>query len=174
MDLETFNREIVPIRAGLAARARRLAGDDDTAEDLVQEVMLKLWSIRDTLDRHTNHEALAVAILRNLATDGWRRQRLGTAYAEECRSAMRPEAEAQAAVYEDRTAELADEARLIRNIVDSLPSLQGRIFRMKEIEGYGSDEIMKITGCTPESLRQNLSRARRRIREEFIRITTRR
>ncbi len=44
--------------------------------------------------------------------------------------------------------------------------------RMKEMEGYEADEIMAITGCTSESLRQNLSRARRRIREEFIRITT--
>ncbi|WP_286375296.1 hypothetical protein [Xylanibacter rodentium] len=43
---------------------------------------------------------------------------------------------------------------------------------MKEMEGYEADEIMAITGCTSESLRQNLSRARRRIREEFIRITT--
>ncbi|MBQ7869346.1 MAG: sigma-70 family RNA polymerase sigma factor [Prevotella sp.] len=65
-----------------------------------------------------------------------------------------------------------DDIRLIERIVNALPPLQSRIFRMKEMEGYEADEIMAITGCTPESLRQNLSRARRRIREEFLRITT--
>ena len=65
----------------------------------------------------------------------------------------------------DRSAELRDEARLIRNIVDQLPPLQQLIFRMKEIEGYTADEIMQITGCSADNLRRNLSRARTKIRE---------
>ena len=60
---------------------------------------------------------------------------------------------------------------MIRLIVDHLPPLQGRLFRMKEIEGYGNEEIMQITGCTPESLRQNLSRARRKIIADFAKLT---
>ena len=43
MELDTFNRKIVPMRMRLIGRARQLTGDDDSAEDLVQEVMLKLW-----------------------------------------------------------------------------------------------------------------------------------
>ena len=66
----------------------------------------------------------------------------------------------------------ADEVVLIEKIMEGLPPLQAQILRMKEIDGYDKEEIMKITGCTAESLRQNLSRARRRIREEFLRITT--
>ncbi len=163
MELDTFNREIVPMRMRLMVRARQLTGDDDSAEDLVQEVMLKLWNMRDGLDRHTNHEALAMTILRNMATDRWR-QRLG-------RGDMRS-AEACGTSSGEERAEAADDIRLIERIVNALPPLQSRIFRMKEMEGYEADEIMAITGCTPESLRQNLSRARRRIREEFLRITT--
>lgn len=166
MNLETFNRKIVPMRNGLLVRARQLTGDGDSAEDLVQEVMLRLWSVRDTLDRHTNHEALALTILRNKATDRLRRQ-------QRERERAADTAQEWPAV-EDNSTERADEMRLIGMIVDNLPPLQGRIFRMKEIEGYESDEIIKITGCTPECLRQNLSRARRRIREEFVRLTTRR
>lgn len=164
MELDTFNREIVPMRMRLMVRARQLTGDDDSAEDLVQEVLLKLWGMRDGLDRHTNHEALAMTILRNMATDRWRRQRLGRgdmATAEACGTSS-----------EEERAEAADDIRLIERIVNALPPLQSRIFRMKEMEGYEAAEIMAITGCTPESLRQNLSRARRRIREEFLRITT--
>ena len=67
----------------------------------------------------------------------------------------------------------SEDMELIRMIIESLPPLQSRIFRMKEIEGYTKEEIIKITGCTDESLRQNLSRARKKIREEFIKIQSR-
>lgn len=163
MKPDTFNREILPIRMRLMVRARQLTGDDGSAEDLVQEVMLRLWSMRDELDRHANPKALAMTILRNKANDRWRRCRLER---ESVQTVM------PCGTSEEERAEAADDVRLIEHIVNGLPPLQSRIFRMKEMEGYEADEIMAITGCTSESLRQNLSRARRRIREEFIRITT--
>ena len=70
----------------------------------------------------------------------------------------------------DNTVELKDEISIIRSIVDTLPPLQAQVFRMKDIEGYENEELLKIIGCTPDSLRQNLSRARKKIREEFIKI----
>ena len=69
--------------------------------------------------------------------------------------------------------ELHDDVALISAIVDRLPSLQRTVFRMKEIEGYDAADIMLVTGCTAEALCQNLSRARRKIRDEFMRITSR-
>ena len=71
---------------------------------------------------------------------------------------------------EDLRAERNDEMRLIGRIVESLPHLQQQIFRMKEIEGYESEEIMQILGCSADNLRKNLSRARLRIRDTYIRI----
>ena len=68
-------------------------------------------------------------------------------------------------------AENTDEISLIRTIVEHLPPLQQKLFKMKEIEGYESAEIMKITGCSAESLRQNLSRARRKILADFAKLT---
>lgn len=166
MDLETFNRKIVPMRMKLMIRARQLTGDDAGAEDLVQEVMLKLWSMRGELERYACHEALAMTVLRNKCTDLWRRRKTVREHTAVMEPGREPAADAGR---EDVT----DEVRLIGMIVDRLPPLQSAIFRMKEIEGYEADEIVKITGCTPDSLRQNLSRARRKIREEFLRLTTR-
>lgn len=159
---EEFNSIIIPMRDELKASARRMTGDDQTAEDTVQEVMLKLWSMRETLDRYDNKSALAYTILRNLMTDNWRHRRFESVaeVSETVSGSCAP------------TAEQRDEAALIRRIIDHLPPLQRQMFRLKEIEGYSSDEIIQITGCTAESLRQNLSRARRKIRADFIRLTT--
>lgn len=149
------------MRDGLKRLARRMTGDDDNAEDLVQEVMLKLWSMRQSLDRYDNKKALAATILRNKFNDQWRHGKLenGKEVTEhECGS-------------EQSRIEHIDEISLVRTIVERLPPLQRQIFRMKEIEGYDNTEIVSITGCSPESLRQNLSRARRKIREDFTRLT---
>lgn len=161
MKPEEFNRIIIPMRDELKGLARKLTGDDYSAEDLVQEVMLKLWSMRTTLDRYENKRALAMTMLRNKYSDQWRHNQLESGKA------------ATDSLTDDnwRRAEVKDEADLIRLIVEHLPELQKQMFKMKEIEGYESSEIMKITGCTAENLRQNLSRARRKIREDFIKIT---
>ena len=63
---------------------------------------------------------------------------------------------------------------LIQWIVEHLPPLQRRIFRMKDIEGYETEEIEQLTGCSVDSIRKNLSRARRKIREDYIRLNERR
>lgn len=72
---------------------------------------------------------------------------------------------------EDLRVEARDQIGLVSDIIDHLPPLQQRLFRMKEIEGYTADEIMHITGCSAANLRKNLSRARIAIRTQFIHIT---
>ena len=72
MKPEEFNRIIVPMRDSLKQMARRLTGDDDQAEDMVQEVMLKMWSMRSTLERYADKKALAATMLRNKIKDGWK------------------------------------------------------------------------------------------------------
>jgi len=160
MDIETFTKKIMPIRRHLINKARAMTGDNSRAEDLVQEVMLKLWSIRSDIARHPNPAALAMTILTNKARDEWRRQR---EYAT-TKKAAEPSAE-------DHSTETHSDMELIRQIVDRLPPLQQKIFKMKEIEGYEAEEIISITGCSPDALRQSLSRARRTIKEGFIKLS---
>lgn len=69
----------------------------------------------------------------------------------------------------ERLLEIKDEIRLMHEIIDSLPNLQRTIMRMKDIEGYETDEIAEITGCGPEAIRSNLSRARKKVRDVYLR-----
>ena len=68
----------------------------------------------------------------------------------------------------DKKLEEKDSYDLMRNIIDSLPSLQRTIIYMKDIEGYETEEIGEITGCAPEAIRSNLSRARKKARELYL------
>lgn len=161
MRTDEFNDKIIPMRGELKQLACHLTGNDDVAEDLAQEVMLRLWNMRDSLAADGRNRALATTMLHNLVNDRWRHGRYEQGHASTAEQ-----------IGDDGTAvEARDEADLVRRIVESLPDLQRMIFRMKEIEGYDSSEIMQITGCSAESLRKNLSRARMRIRREFVRLT---
>lgn len=159
MTPKAFNAAFGPLRPLLLDEARRLSGDDTLSEDLVQETLLRLWLVRQRLTGHTNTEALARTTLRHLWIDHWRR--------EKKRESIWTELNAEAAAL---TTEDDEDAELMRLLIKQLPPLQQQIFRLSEIEGYEREEIMAITGCTAESLRQNLSRARRRLRRQYLRL----
>ncbi len=160
MTEEEFYNTVIPMRADMIRYANRLAANADDAEDLTQETMLRLWDMHQHLEAGSNLMALASTMLRNRFYDNCRHD------SHSCRLSA-----ADDTGKEDLRVEVCDQISLIRHIVDMLPPLQQRLFRMKEIEGYTTEEIMQITGCTAVNLRKNLSRARTTVRNQFIRIT---
>lgn len=154
-----FNHIILPMRDELLGYALSVTRSEDNAEDLVQEVMLRLWDMRERLSSEGRLKSLAMTMVRNMFLDQQRHESYLAAMPDKIDIAV-----------DDRRAELRDETRIIRDIIAQLPPLQQQIFRMKEIEGYTADEIMQITGCSADNLRRNLSRARTKIRETYIKI----
>lgn len=152
------------MRDWLLNRALVMTGNADSAEDLVQETMLRLWGMHDSLDARKDNAPLAFTIMRNRFIDNKRREHT---------AAERSLTDDDGSAADEEATSLGD-MELIRRIIDRLPPLQRQTFWMKEVEGYEACEIMEITSCTAEALRQNLSRARRKIREEYIILTERR
>mgnify|MGYP002615800204 CR=1 FL=1 len=63
-----------------------------------------------------------------------------------------------------------DTVARIRWLISKLPSLQQTIIRMKDVEGYELAEIAEITATPVENVRVNLSRARKKIRKQFLQL----
>ena len=55
--------------------AFRLMSNREEAEDIVQEVYMKLWGLRNELDKYNSIEALSIRITRNLCLDNLRRRK---------------------------------------------------------------------------------------------------
>ncbi len=159
---QDIDQRIVALRPLLMEAARRMSGDAAGAEDTVQEVMLKLWDRRERLDSHPDLKALALTMLRHQTVDSWRHKQL-----EHGKQTTEPFADDSG-----NTIERRDELRLIGEIISQLPPLQAQILRMKDIEGYETDEIATATGTTTDNIRQCLSRARKTIRQEYLKRTT--
>lgn len=163
MEQQEFISRIACLRPTLMVAARRLTGNNAEADDLVQEVMLRLWTMRQQLDLHPNPTALATTMMHHLHTDHQRHRKL-----EQGRKASEPTTNDVAL-----RAEQHDDVRLVGQIISQLPPLQAQVLRMKDVEGYETSEIAAITATTADNVRQLLSRARRTIRTEFLKLTTR-
>ena len=61
-----------------------------------------------------------------------------------------------------------EEAKVIQ-LIATLPDAQQAVLRMKHIDGLETSEIARITGSSEEAVRQNLSRARKKILKMFTR-----
>ena len=147
MELETFKITVLPLREKLINISWRMMEDRSDAEDIVQETFLKLWQIREKLDGYNSVEALAVQVAKNLALDKLKQHR--------------PEGTDIALLSLDSGT---------RNPAEELEQHDtvARIRWMKDVEGYELAEIAEITGTQVEAVRVNLSRARKKIREQLM------
>jgi RNA polymerase sigma-70 factor (ECF subfamily) len=164
MNAQQFKQEIAPLQKNLLNVARKMLENENDAEDLVQEVFLKLWYIRDTLHRYDSISALSVTMIKNLCIDRLRVRNREVAL----------ETDNYLRTTEDNPylqLERLNTEQLLKKIIDSLPPLQKAIITMKDIDEYEVEEIAEITGTQPEAVRMNLSRARKKVREEYIRLS---
>lgn len=161
MELKEFKITVLPLRVKLMGYARKLTDEPEDAEDAVQEVLLKLWNKRLELEQYRSIEAFAMTLIHNICIDMWRCKH------NDNLSLDNVQAESPTGTPE-RLLEIKDEIRLMREIIGSLPNLQRTIMQMKDIEGYETDEIAEITGCGPEAIRSNLSRARKKVRDIYL------
>jgi len=167
MELKEFKITVLPLRTKLLNYARKLTDEPEDAEDAVQEVLLRLWNKRLELEQYRNIEAFAMTLTHNICIDMWRckcNDNLSLDIVQAASPTGTPE----------RLLEIKDEIRLMHEIIHSLPNLQRTIMQMKDIEGYETDEIAEITGCGPEAIRSNLSRARKKVRDVYLRTIQKR
>ncbi|MDR2917703.1 MAG: sigma-70 family RNA polymerase sigma factor [Tannerella sp.] len=165
MELETFKITVVPLREKLLAYTLRLAEGRIDVEDVVQDVFLKLWSMREKLDDYQSVEALAFKVTKNKVLDELKRCRTDSLENIQPSALNLHNMESP-----EKIAEQHDTTVHIKRLIEALPSLQQTIIRMKDIEGYELSEIAEITGTQAEAVRVNLSRARKKIREQLIQL----
>ncbi len=161
MSQERFKAEILPIRQKLFHIAQHILVEEEEAEDAVQEVLLKLWHTRDSLIKYDNAAAFATTVTKNHCLDRLKVKNR-TDLLDESHN-TRAETDNPYLQLERKNTE-----EIIRKIVESLPPLQQAIIRMKDMEEYEVDEIAEITGTSPDAVRVNLSRARKKVREEYL------
>ena len=161
MDTEEFKLRVFSLKDKLYRFSNRMLNDTEEARDVTQDALMKLWNMRDELHKYTNIEALAMTMTKNLSLDKARRK--NTRYQKE------PEWKPEIMYYENQV-ERNETRQLIHEAINRLPETQRTIMHLRDIEEYSFEEIEPIVNMSTETIRVNLSRARKKVREEIQKI----
>ncbi|MDR2497590.1 MAG: RNA polymerase sigma factor [Tannerellaceae bacterium] len=164
MTVAAFKERFLPLHPRLYRLAFSFTEDSSDAEDVLQEAYLKLWTKRSELSRIDNAEAFCVTLVRNICIDRLRSAgplRLPNGEAADSRSASSPEA----------TAIRREELALVKLLIDRLPDKQRLVLRLYGLKEYSLKEIEQITGLSSVNIRVLLSRARKIIKEQFLKLS---
>ncbi|MCI6503162.1 MAG: sigma-70 family RNA polymerase sigma factor [Prevotella sp.] len=151
-------RDILPLKNPMYRLALRITLSSQEAEDVVQDVIIKLWNMRDRLDDVDNLGAFAMRMTRNLALD---RQRMRANHTESLDVAMeRPQAE-------DTRSDAQEQVETIRTMMQLLPEKQRSAMQLRDFEGYSYKEIAEMLAMTEDQVKVNIFRARQFIKTKL-------
>ncbi|MBM6992280.1 MAG: RNA polymerase sigma factor [Prevotella sp.] len=166
MDASDFKQIFLPCHRRMYAAAWRLTGNQQEAEDLVQDALLRLWTKREELKVPDNAEAFSVTTLRNLYYDQHRKKHLKENDEEPEESQMHTDRDASTDM------EQQQEASLVLKAISLLPDKQRLVITLHDIDNLSYEEIEAQTGLNPVNIRVALSRARKAVRDKLKPIRT--
>ena len=159
-----FKTDVLPISNKLLRFALQILQDEEEAKDVLQDIFLKLWQKRDELGKVENLEAFAIRMTHNRCLDLIRSRR--TIPMELVKKNNRAEEDCSNTDYLENT----EMASLVKRIIAGLPDIQRTVIHLRDIEQLEYEEIAEATEMNVNAIRVNLSRARKKVRDEILKI----
>src|SRR5574341_2103921 len=153
------------LRRPMLAVAYRMTGSVSEAEDIVQEAFLRYHRALGGEVEIESPRAYLVAVTTRLAIDHLRSARVRR---ERYVGAWLPEP-LVAGISDDaaRNAETADSLSMAFLVVlERLSPVERAVFLLRDVFGYGYDEIARVVGKREDNCRQLAARARRHVRDQ--------
>ena len=163
-DADAFRRIVERHSRKLFQSAYRLTGNEQNAEDVVQETFLKAFRNLQRFDGRSQFSTWLYRIAINCAMDLMRK---------ESRRAAREQAEDAADMANlatedprpDRLAASSEAGRAVAKVLRGLSPTERAAFVLRHFEGYSSAEIGRMLGMRAGATRNAVFRAVRKLRE---------
>jgi RNA polymerase sigma-70 factor (ECF subfamily) len=169
--VDAFEREVTPHLDALHRTAQRLTRDPTSADDLVQEALLKGWRFFHSFKAGTNFKAWIFRVLYTVFVSLTRERRLATQDADsvdEIQARESPIEEISRPTIEEReraVLEAVDDR--IKSAVDELPPDLRTVFLLSTIEGLKYREIAEVMECPLGTVMSRLFRSRRVLQDRL-------
>ena len=165
MDAREFKQRFMPHYKLLYRVAYYLTGNAQDAEDLLQDMYLKLWQKRDDLPDEAMKDAYLVTMMRRLFLDQRRLKRVDAS--AELKEELSPPDERSL----DRQIDTKDEAMQMEGLIKQLSERDAKIIQMHLMEDRSYEEIEHDTGLSQGNIRIIVMRTKQKLRQQFQKIT---
>lgn len=156
---QEFENMATDIRRRVIAVAKGYRLDADTAEDVAQDALLKLWTIREKINGEKSATALAVTIARHLSIDRLRKVKTQNIDAAAPADSLFRQP--------DAVLENLENERWLEKQLSRLPTKEYAVLHLRQVECKSMEEIASIAGVSVNSVPTMLARARRKLLEEI-------
>lgn len=158
-DEQAFTVLVKEYRRNVYTAALRLLHQPELAEEVVQDVFLKVWLHRTSLPEVEHFPAWLLGVARNTIYTAFRRSLkdklipIGT-----------PDEELPAANNTEDPLLNKEYTQLLEKAIARLPLRQQQTYRLIRQEGHKRAEAAAILGVSPETVKFNLDEANRKVR----------
>lgn len=133
--------------------------DDRAAEDIAQDIFVKIWTMRATLPEIKSINTYIYRMTRNAALNYFRGKRILVEISE---LSILDDADVEQEYY------CKEKELLIRLVVGQMPAQRRKIFTMSRYQGKTNDEIAESLGVSKHTVENNLSIALKELREVML------
>lgn len=165
MDAREFKQRFMPHHQLLYRVAYHLTGNAQDAEDLLQDLYLKLWQKRDNLPDEAMREAYLVTMMRNLFVDQRRLKHVDAS--AELKNEEGPPDERSL----DRQIDARDEVTQVEGLIRQLSERDAKIIQMHLVDDRSYEEIERDTGLSQGNIRIIVMRTKKKLKQQFQNIT---
>jgi RNA polymerase sigma-70 factor (ECF subfamily) len=161
MELNEFKERIFPLKDKLFRFALSILRSKEDAEDLIQEVLLKIWNTQTFFERIDNPGAYCMTMTKNMALD-----RLQQAN----RKIPHLSVEQHDVADEQSPAEKLqsrERRQWIEQLIRQLPADKRMLIQLRDIEGESYNQIANILKISESKVKTNLFRARQLLKQQL-------
>lgn len=151
-----FQHTVLSLSDKVYSMVRRMIGNTESAEDAVQEIMIKLWDRRKKLSQHPNIPGFVLLTTRNYCLDLLKKKHPDFDFSEYQLKMLVSE-------NSQNNLEWKELNNIILELLKELPSQQYEVMMMRDIDGLDYTEIAEATNLKVEHIRVLLSRARKQV-----------
>ena len=148
-----IQRDILPLKNILYRLALRITLNSQEAEDVVQDVIIKMWKMGERLNDVENLESYALRLTRNLSID---RQRMKVNQVESFDE-----------LEDFHGGEQQERIDSIRDIMMQMPEKQRSVMQLRDFEGKSYKEIALALEISEDQVKVNIFRARQFVKSRI-------
>lgn len=161
---EDFQREAIPHMDAVYNYALKITGDEDDANDLVQETYLKAFRFFDKFEKGTNCKAWLFRILKNSYINDYRKNvkepnKVDYEDVQNFYETIQPNEISSNHFEQDAFSQLLDDE--ITKVMSTLPEDFRTVIILSDIEGFTYEEISDFVDIPVGTVRSRLHRARK-------------